>query len=199
MGMYPVLYRLGIRPWERYAEASSNHVAARFDAELADRPDPPGRALDLGCGRGMHTPALAARGWEAVGVDLVPTAIDQARRRDPTSTYAVGDVTALPDSLGTFDHFVDIGCFQALDADQRRAAGRSITARARDGATLLMLEFGRVWFSFEGTSRAEVEEAFGGWDLLGVEPAPTEGLGWPLSRTRPSWYRLRLRERAAGA
>jgi SAM-dependent methyltransferase len=199
MSMYPVLHRLGIRPWERYAEASREQVAARFDAEIAERPDPPGRALDLGCGRGMHTPALAARGWETVGVDLVPLAIEEARRRDRASTYTVGDITALPDSLGTFDHFVDIGCFQALGAGRRGAAGRSITARARAGATLLMLAFDRAWFSFEGASRAEVEEAFAAWELLQVEPAPTEGLGWPLSRTRPSWYRLRLQARPSAA
>lgn len=199
MGIYPALYRLGIRPWERYAEASRAQVAARFDAEVAARPDPPGRALDLGCGRGMHTPALAARGWEAVGVDLVQSAIDDARRRDRTATYEVGDVTALHESLGTFDLFVDIGCLQTLGATQRRAAGRSITARARPGATMLMLAFGPAWFSMEGVSRHEVEHAFGDWELLLAEPAPTVGLGWPLSRTKPAWYRLRLRANPAAA
>ena len=140
----------------------------------------------------MHTPALAARGWETVGVDLVPVAIDAARRRDSTATYEVADVTALPERLGGFDHFVDIGCFQTLRAPQRRAAGRSITARARPAATMLMLAFGRAWFNAEGVSQRDVEEAFRGWELLLVEPAPTEGLGWPLNRTRPAWYRLRL-------
>jgi hypothetical protein len=36
----------------------------------------------------------------------------------------VGDVSDLPvGELGTFDFFLDIGCFQHLDADQRFAAG----------------------------------------------------------------------------
>ena len=55
-----------------------------------------------------------------------------------------------------------------------------------------MLAFGRAWFNAEGVSQRDVEEAFRGWELLLVEPAPTEGLGWPLNRTRPAWYRLRL-------
>jgi len=37
-----------------------------------------GRALDLGCGRGQYTPELVRRGWEAVGIDYVPTAIEAA-------------------------------------------------------------------------------------------------------------------------
>lgn len=59
---------------------------------------------------------------------------------------------------------------------------------------LLLLAFGRTrlrrWVG--GVSRDEVEAAFHDWDLLAVDPAPTEGLGWPMNRTAPSWYRLRL-------
>jgi hypothetical protein len=40
-------------------------------------------------------------------------------------------------------------------------------------------------------SRAEVEAAFPGWEMLSVDPAPTTGLGWPLNKTAPQWYRLR--------
>jgi len=42
-----------------------------------------------------------------------------------------------------------------------------------------------------GVSRAEVEEAFPGWEMLAAEPADTVGLGWPMNRTAPQWYRLR--------
>ena len=30
-----------------------------------------------------------------------------------------------------------------------------------------------------------------GWTLVAVDPAQTEGLGWPMNRTSPRWYRLR--------
>ena len=36
-----------------------------------------------------------------------------------------------------------------------------------------------------------VEEVFPGWQTVAVEPATTAGLGWPMSRTAPQWYRFR--------
>ncbi|WP_306233089.1 class I SAM-dependent methyltransferase [Agrococcus beijingensis] len=194
MGVYPALYRLGIRPWERYGSGAGPQIEAAFDRERAEWPTPPGRALDIGCGRGMQTPKLAERGWEAVGIDLVPSAVEHARGHDRSGArFEVADVTRLPASLGRFEHFVDIGCFQTLGSAQRSAAARSITALASPGATLLMLAFGQVWFSYEGVSRGQVEEAFADWQLVSAEPAPTTGLGWPLDRTEPMWFRMRLR------
>lgn len=111
-------------------------------------------------------------------------------------TYVVGDVTDLPVAkLGTFDFFFDIGCFQGLNREQRQAESRGVTASAIPKATLLMLAFGptRMRSFLGGVSREDVETAFPDWDMLAVEPADTRGLGWPMSRTRPRWYRLRRR------
>lgn len=44
-----------------------------------------------------------------------------------------------------------------------------------------------------GASREDVETAFPDWELLDAEPADTAGLGWPMNRTSPQWYRLRRR------
>src|SRR5690606_13155537 len=63
-------------------KAAAASIAALLDREEADRSPPLGCALDLGCGRGQFTPKLARRGWEAVGVDYVPAAIEAARRRE---------------------------------------------------------------------------------------------------------------------
>lgn len=195
MTNYARMYRFGITPWERYGRAAASSIAALLDREEADRSRPLGRALDLGCGRGQFTPELARRGWEAVGVDYVPAAIEAARRR-PTegATYVVGDVTDLPAAgLGTFDFFLDIGCFQGFGAEQRQAVGRGVSALANPGSTLLMLAFGptRLRSKVGGVSQAEVEAAFSDWDLLDVQAAETAGLGWPMNRTSPQWYRLR--------
>ncbi|HTE74236.1 MAG TPA: class I SAM-dependent methyltransferase [Actinomycetes bacterium] len=196
MKRYAFAYRVGMTPWEKYGAAAAESIAALLDREEADRPRPLGRALDLGCGRGQYTPELARRGWEAVGVDVVPRAVEAARRAGPPGvTYVVGDVTALPSSLGGFDFFLDVGCFQGFGEPQRMAQGRSITALANPGATLLMLEFGATLMRSVtgGVTQAEVEQAFPGWELLSVEAASTASLGWPLDRTSPQWYRLRLR------
>ena len=120
---YALAYRFGLTPWERYARAAAASIGALLDKEEAERERPPGRALDLGCGRGQQTHELARRGWAAVGIDNIPRAIDAANRRaDSGATFVVGDVTDLaPADLGTFDLFFDAGCFQGLSSEQRLA------------------------------------------------------------------------------
>jgi SAM-dependent methyltransferase len=198
MTNYARMYRLGMTPWEKYGTAAAASIAAALDREARDRSQPLGRALDLGCGRGQFTPELARRGWKAVGLDYVPAAIEAARGRSPQNVeYVVGDVTNLAAAgLGRFEFFIDIGCFQGLDTDQRRAAGVGISALAEPGATVLMLEFGpsRYRRLVGGVSRDEVEAAFPHWDMLADEPAETAGLGWPMNRTAPQWYRLRFKD-----
>jgi SAM-dependent methyltransferase len=197
MTNYARLYRFRITPWERYGTAAAASIATLLDREETDRSRPLGRALDLGCGRGQYTPELARRGWEAVGIDYLPTAIKAAvakSRGVDGLSYVVGDVTRLPSArLGTFDFFLDVGCFQGLDAGQRLAQGRGVCALARPGATLLLLSFGLGrWRSLVGgASQEEVESAFAGWEMLSAEPADTVGLGWPMNKTSPQWYRLR--------
>jgi len=194
--MYATMYRLGYTPWERYGSAAAGSITARLDREEAERSRPLGRALDLGCGRGQYTPELVRRGWEVVGVDNVPRAIEAARRRNiPGARFEVADVTNLdPVELGTFDFFLDVGCFQHLDAEQRSAAGRGITALANPGATVLMMEFSRptpIRSFAGGVSPDQVETALNGWEMLSVENAETVGLDWPMSRMQPQWFRLR--------
>lgn len=194
---YAVAYRLGFTPWERYRTAAAASIRTLLDREEGERSRPPGRALDLGCGRGVYTRELAGRGWEAVGVDYVPRAVDAANRGGvPGAGFVVGDVTALDSGeLGTFDFFLDVGCFQGLSAERRLAEGRGVTGLANPGSTVLMLAFGttKIGGVVGGVSRTDVEAAFPGWELLAVQPAEKAGLGWPMSRTSPQWYRLRCR------
>lgn len=195
MTNYFRMYRFGIAPWERYGQAAGASIAALLDREETERHQPLGRALDLGCGRGQFTPELARRGWDAVGIDIVPTAIAAAKGKATQGvTYLVGDVTHLQSAdHGRFDFFLDVGCFQGFDAEQRLAEGHGVSELANPGATLLMLAFGptRLRSLVGGVSRAEVEAGFPDWELLGVEPADTAGLGWPMNKTSPQWYRLR--------
>lgn len=191
MWLYELLYRLGQAPWERYATAAAVSIGAKLDREEADRP--PGRALDLGCGRGVYAAQLAARGWEVVGVDSVTRAIEAAQALEvPGATFRVADVAALPSDLGRFDLFLDIGCFEHLDAAQRAAYAAGVGALANPGATVLMMEFQPhpLLGALGGVTQADVRSAFGSWRLVSVEPAVTDGLGWPMSRLAPQWYRL---------
>ncbi|HEX3388691.1 MAG TPA: hypothetical protein VHT94_06615 [Streptosporangiaceae bacterium] len=42
-----------------------------------------------------------------------------------------------------------------------------------------------------GVTQAQVQTAFPGWDLLTAESDDTAGVGWPMNKTAPQWYRLR--------
>jgi hypothetical protein len=101
--------------------------------------------------------------------------------------------------LGMFDFFLDVGCFQGLTPEQRLAEGAGVSELASPGATLLLLSFGpgRWRWLVGGASQQEVEVAFAGWEMLTVQQADTAGLGWPMSKTAPQWYRLRRRAQAS--
>ena len=134
-----------------------------------------------------------------MGLDYVPAAIEAAAAKSrgvAGRSYVVGDVTRLPSAdLGTFDFFLDIGCFQGLDPGQRLSEGSGVSALANPGATALLLSFGpsRWRWLVESASQEEVETAFAGWEMLASEPTDTAGLGWPMNKTAPRWYRLRRR------
>ena len=54
------------------------------------------RVLDVGCGTGRHSKALAVRGFEVVGVDISPRFVDLARAdAGPLETYLLGDARSL--------------------------------------------------------------------------------------------------------
>ncbi|WP_019970000.1 bifunctional 2-polyprenyl-6-hydroxyphenol methylase/3-demethylubiquinol 3-O-methyltransferase UbiG [Mycobacterium sp. 141] len=58
---------------ERIWSGRVNQQLAAIVADLS-----PGRALDLGCGEGGDAMWLAGHGWQVVGVDISPTALERA-------------------------------------------------------------------------------------------------------------------------
>lgn len=64
MTNYHRMYRLAIRPWERYPRAAQTSIEALLDREEALRSHPLGRALDLGCGMLAFRPT---RLWSSFG------------------------------------------------------------------------------------------------------------------------------------
>lgn len=197
MNWYAVAYRLRVTPWERYLSAARTSIDTQLARVEQGRVRPFGPALDLGCGRGLYTRELAARGWDATGLDNVPAAVAAARAAaGPSASFVVGDVTALdPERLGQFALVFDVGCFQGLSDAGRAAYGRGVTRLALPDATLLMLAFDLTRLSRRvgGASRSQVESALPEWELLDCEPGSTSGLGWPMSGMRPTWYRFSYR------
>ena len=103
---------------------------------------PPGRALDLGCGTGTNAITLAKAGWQATGIDFVPSAIAQARRKAQQAkvscTLRVGDVTRLSPDLRDQDLILDIGCFHGLSDAQRTAYLESVQRALKPMGHLLI-------------------------------------------------------------
>lgn len=201
---YSVAYAIGFTPWEAAGDADRNMLERLFAREEAER-KAPGRALDLGCGTGMHTLELAARGWTVTGVDSNARAVARANRRISErglrASAMQADVTDLrADDVGAeYDLFLDIGCYHGLTPTQRASMGRSVTALAAPGATLLLLAFqpDRLPRPLpRGTDQTSLEGSFTGWVVTESESASTVGMPRPLRKAAPTWYRLRYNDAA---
>ena len=181
---YRLAYALGFHPWEDLAEHPpfAGTLLDLVAQEENGHGPPHGRALDIGTGSAVWGVRLAERGWEVTGVDLVEKALSRARERVDEAGVDMrllhGDVTALrqADVGSGYRLLVDTGTFHGLADSQREAMGREVTAIAADDATLLLDCFAprRRGPLPRGASRADVERAFPGWEIAGVEVADAE-------------------------
>ena len=199
---YKILYRVGFTPWESTLAQGpvAEQISAMFDREEVGRQPPYGRALDLGCGSGIHAVELARRGWQVTGVDTVPKALLRARQRASEAGVEVGflhgDVTALH-AAGVGSDFrlvLDFGTVHGLTEVQREAVGRDVSAVAATDATLLMFAFpSRSRGPLpHGMSRADIQTAYPAWKITDDHAQDAE-LPWFLRKLNadPHWYRLR--------
>lgn len=172
-------------PGIRHAIARGNHpmfvnelgsewlpAVADIDARL--RAEPPARVLDLGCGTGSSSVAIATAypAVEVHGVDLDAASVEEARDRaaeagvDDRVTFTQGDAAALEAE----DAYDLVTIFEALHdmsdpAGALAAARRALTA---DGSLLLADE--RVGEAFS-TDAGLVERFMYGWSALHCVPA----------------------------
>jgi SAM-dependent methyltransferase len=198
---YRLAYAVGATPWERAGEQGAEALE-KMIARAEDDLGGPGRALDLGCGTGMHLVTLARRGWDATGVDAIPRAVRLAEQRAAAAGVAVrvvrGDVTDLDtDAIGDgYRLLLDIGCFHGLDDQQRVRMGQSVNRIAGADAVMILLAFrpGVVHKPLpRGADTADLERAFRGWRVVDIDPAPTDGMPKPLRKAAPAFYVLRRR------
>ena len=181
---YKLFYRLGFHPWEDLAEHPpfADKLKELFGREESGREPPYGPALDLGCGSAVWGITLAARGWQVTGVDLVEKPLERARERARQASVEMrvlqGDVTDLrvADVGSDYRLVLDTGTFHGLDADQRAAMGRGVSAVAAEGATVILDVFAprRRGPLPRGASQSDVERAFPDWEITDIEVADTE-------------------------
>lgn len=83
----------GMPPWD------IDHPQPAFQALIKNREIKPGRALDIGCGRGENAIMLAMSGCDVTGIDLVEDAISDAKakaiERHVKVNFVLGDVLRL--------------------------------------------------------------------------------------------------------
>jgi SAM-dependent methyltransferase len=135
--------------------------------------EPGARVLDAACGFGRFAGALHELGCEAVGVDISPAAIAEARRRCPGPEYVVGDLRE-PLAIGTFDAIVNVfssfGYGASVEEDRRML--ENWHRLLRPGGRLLMelsdLERSRARLG--GLARTVTRETNGVRETLRVDP-----------------------------
>ncbi len=111
-------YRTGDTPWEKGAPAPP------LLEWIAHRGPLRGNILVPGCGSGHDVRAIASASQAAqvVGLDIAPSALDQARRFPVAGqeTYLLADLFDLPAVLiGRFEWVFEHTCFCAIDPQQR--------------------------------------------------------------------------------
>lgn len=137
-----------------------------------------GRVLDVGCGTGEHALLAASHGADALGVDVAPAAIEQARskaaERGLTARFTLGDALDLsPLGLAeTIDTVIDSGVFHVFSDDDRPRYVANLASVLRPaGITYLMCFSDRQpgGFGPRRVSQDELREAFAaGWTIESI-------------------------------
>ena len=118
------------RLFDRMLAGVTGHLLAALDVEHGER------VIDVGCGTGTLTGAVADLGAHVVGADISPTMVEGARRRFPDLDFVVADAQLDP-LPGPFDQIVSR--FGVMFFDDPVAAFTNIGRAAADGATMTFL------------------------------------------------------------
>lgn len=190
-------------PRERFNQAYETHTAPWVIGE----PQPAvialertgrirGRVLDAGCGLGEHTIMLAGLGYDVLGIDYAPSAVEQAREnaaaKGVAARFGVADATDLP-ADGGYDTVLDIALFHVFGDDDRPRYVASLHGALTPGGYAHVLALsgtggqersesgGRRGRGFgPEVSEAQVRAAFAdGWELEALDTVTYRGVVTP--------------------
>lgn len=131
---------------ERYAEGTVPWDDAQPPPEIVELAQrlPTGRAVDLGCGFGRTAIYLAGLGWEVDGVDFVPQAIEEARRRalaagvSDRARFTIASAADIPFLKPPYDLAVDVGCMHSFGEDDLLSYRNELRRLLPTGATYVL-------------------------------------------------------------
>src|ERR1700730_10507992 len=115
----------------------------------------PSRTLEIGAGTGTNAIWLAEHGFDVLGIDVSPLAVERARAKSKERALgcrvAALDYLAAPPPGGPFQFVFDRGCFHVFDEpDERQRFATHVAAALAPGG---------LWLSMIGStegSRSDV-------------------------------------------
>ena len=104
--------------------------------------------LDIGCGAGFLTNALALYGHRVTGIDLSPSSLEIARQQDSTSSvqFAQADAHHLPFSENSFDVVCAMDLLEHVE--KPFAVIREAARVLKPGGLFFFHTFNRNWLSY---------------------------------------------------
>ena len=162
--------------WERAAAAyadSFDHATRLFVPLLLDAAAVRDGAdmLDVACGTGTLTAAVAARGARATGVDFSPAMVAEARTRHPGLAFHEADAQSLPFDAACFDAvLINFGVHHFPHPQRALAEARRVL---RPGGRLAFT----VWAPPEehALHRISIEATRAAGDATAALPTPPQG------------------------
>jgi SAM-dependent methyltransferase len=126
-----------------YAEKFKDEMDFKpFDRQCLDRlarsVGDLGPVCDLGCGPGQIARYLQRQGVAALGVDLSPAMVAEARRLNPELPFHQGDMLCLPDPDDSWGGIAAFYCLIHIPRQQVVEALRELWRVLKPGGTLLV-------------------------------------------------------------
>jgi ubiquinone/menaquinone biosynthesis C-methylase UbiE len=153
----------GTPPWD------IGHPQSIFEALIKDGEIKPGRALDIGCGRGDNAIMLAINGCDVTGIDIVEDAITDAKakaiKHNVKVNFVIGNVLQM-DRFFTeaeFDIVIDSGLFHVMTDEERPVFAWQIHRVLKPSGKYFMLSFSDKepeGYGPRRISKAEIEHTF---------------------------------------
>lgn len=177
----------GTPPWDL------GYPQPAFQALIQSGEIKPGRALDIGCGRGENAIMLAMNGCEVTGIDLAKEAVSEAKakaiERHVKINFAVGNVLQMDQLFkeGEFDIIIDSGLFHVMTDEERPVFARQVHRALKEGGKYFMLCFSdKELGEYElprRVSKADIESTFSSlFNIIYIKDAVFDSLLSPSSR-----------------
>ena len=135
-------YENGDLPWD--TGETDEHLARLVESGRVV----PGKALEVGCGTGTNSLWLARQGFDVLGLDVAPAALERANQKlageSLSCRFGLLDFVRDDSLTASYDFVFDRGCFHIYDDDADRFQFAKQVSR--------VLKAGGVWFSLIGST-----------------------------------------------